>query len=278
MSEDQPPSFTRFDAVLWSAGVTFAFLLTASAFFERGEDVDVVKFIGIQVAVYLLACTLFSWRRAGRNFSEVFGLRGTSPWLFLLALLLGPALFGPVETLSRITEHFAPEPVKQTEAALAAMMPKSQLHAVLLFVGVAVGGPLAEELFFRGALYTALRPLFGAVSSVWTVTLCFTLCHPQPRNWLQILLPALVLSVVRAVSGSLWAGFCTHFSFNAAQLAALWVVKGKAVAVPLSFEIGGWALTLTVLGALLFVAKKSPRAAQARAVDEVAPPAATPDA
>jgi membrane protease YdiL (CAAX protease family) len=278
LRDDKPAAFTHFDAALWSAGVTFAFLLTASAIHGRAEEIDVIKYVAVQVAVYLSACALFAWRRQGRNFSELFALRGTSPWLLLFALLLGPALVGPVETLSRLTEHFAPEPVKEIEAALSALMPKSPLHGALLFVCIAVGGPLAEELFFRGALYTALRPAFGAASSVWTVTLCFTLCHPKPRVWLQILVPALVLSILRARSGSLWPSFLAHFGFNSAQIAALWAVHGKAVAVPRPYEIGGWVLTAVLLGGSLLVARKSLRAEEARAVDEVAPPAPDPQA
>ena len=96
---------------------------------------------------------------------------------------------------------------------------------------LAVGGPLGEELLFRGAIYTALRSAFSAGSALWTASLCFTLAHPSPRDWLLILVPALVLSLVRARSGSLWPAFLTHLGFNAFQLALVWKLGGAAVEV-----------------------------------------------
>jgi membrane protease YdiL (CAAX protease family) len=273
LRDDQPPAFTHFDAALWSAGTTFALILTASLVHGPAEQVDMVKLVAVQLAVYLSVCALFSWRRPGRNFSELFALRRTSPWLLLLGLLLGPALFGPAETMGRLVEHFAPQPPAELEKAFQALMPKSPLHGALLLALVAVGGPLVEELLFRGAIYTALRPAFTAGSAVMTAALCFTLSHPKPRVWPQVMALALILSLLRARSGSLWPGYLAHASFNAAQLVALWALGGKAVAVPLRYEIAGWALCAVILAASLVLARKSPRAEEARAVDEVAPPA-----
>ena len=110
MSEEQPAPFTHFDAAIWTAGVTFVLLLVASLVHGQAERVDMVKIGAVQLAVYLLACALFSWRRPGRNFSELFAVRRTSPWLLVLCLLLGPALFGPAQTLDRVIDHFAAKP------------------------------------------------------------------------------------------------------------------------------------------------------------------------
>jgi membrane protease YdiL (CAAX protease family) len=271
LSEEPPPKFSHFDAVVWTAGVTFTFLLVAGVVHGQAEQIDSVKIAALQLAVYLSACTLFSWRREGKSFSELFALRWTSPWLLLLCLLLGPALLGPVQTLGRLVEHFAPESPEHVRDVIAALLPRDQLHAVLLFVLLGLGGPLVEELLFRGAIYTALRPGFAAASALWTATLCFTLAHPTPRDWLVILLPALVLTLVRAQSGSLWASFLAHAGFNGTRLIGLWWVKGKSIEVPVRYEIGGWALCAVLLAAVLLIARRSGLAREARAVDEVAP-------
>ena len=68
-----------------------------------------------------------------------------------------------VWTLGRLVEHFAPESPQQVQDVIDALMPRSPLHGVLLFVLLGIGGPLVEELLFRGAIYTALRPGFDAV-------------------------------------------------------------------------------------------------------------------
>src|SRR5687768_9650099 len=105
-----------------------------------------VKLVAFQLAVYLSACWLFSFSRPVRNFSELFAVRRTSPWLLVLCLLLGPALFGPAETLGRLVEHFAPESPAEIKKSLEVLLPESALHGALLVLLVAIGGPLVEEL------------------------------------------------------------------------------------------------------------------------------------
>jgi len=277
LTDEQPGPFTHVHAAVWTAGVTFVFLLVGSMVHGEAEHIDTVKIVGVQLMVYLSACALFSWRRQGRTFSELFAMRRTSFWLLLLCLLLGPALVGPTETVGRVIEHFSPQAPDRIQETLDALTPRSALHGALLVLLLSIGGPLVEELFFRGAIYTAMRPTFDVGSALWTTTLCFTLAHPTPRDWPPILLSALILSLLRAQSGSLWPGFVAHAGFNASTIAALWLLDGKQVTLPLEVEVAGWALTAVTLGGALVVAHKSQLAREARSVDEIAPPEPRPE-
>lgn len=278
MSDEQRPAagFTPFDAAVWTAGATFAFILVVSLTQDL-ENPDRVALFTVQVVVYLSLCALFAWRRPGRSFSELFALRRTSTWLLALGLLLGPALFGPAETLGRIVEKLAPPSPAELEA-MRLLLPGDRLQGVLMFVLAALAGPFVEELLYRGAIYTGLRPRYSMSVAIWTSALCFTLSHQNSRAWPAILVLALVLSTLRARSGSLWPVFLAHAGFNASQLGVFWAARGDSIEVPLVYEIGGWVLSAALLVAALLVGQRSSAAQEARRMDDTAAPSPEPEA
>jgi CAAX protease family protein len=63
-----------------------------------------------------------------------------------------------------------------------------QRLALLLTIQTIIG-PLAEELFFRGVLYAAMRSRFGGVFSAVTTSLLFAAAHllgEMPMEWLVV--------------------------------------------------------------------------------------------
>jgi membrane protease YdiL (CAAX protease family) len=266
-------SFSPFDAALWTAGVTFTLILLARLVLGDTESPDLVTGATLQILVYLLGCALFAFRRQGKNFSELFALRRTSAWLFVIALLLGPALIGPAETLGRFVEWVAPRSDAEIKASLELLLPKSIVQGTLLFALAALGGPFVEELFYRGAIYTALRPGYAVGSAIWTTAMCFTLCHPDSRVWPQILPLALVITTLRARGGSLWPPFLAHAAFNGANVGIVFAYRGELTTVPPLLEVGGWVASGLLVAAALLVASRSSLAEQARVVDESPSPA-----
>ncbi len=89
---------------------------------------------------------------------------------------------------------------------------------VLSLFGVTFA-PLFEELFFRGFLYPVLARRLGTIVAVVLTALCFGLIHaPQlGRAWAPVLVVFLVgvaLTVTRAVTKSVAAGFLMHVAYN----------------------------------------------------------------
>lgn len=86
---------------------------------------------------------------------------------------------------------------------------------------IAVLAPVAEELFFRGWLWTALRRSWGALpTALWTggIWLCLHALEGAVR--VPILVPAAVLlSLARHYGGSVRASLPVHFANNAAAVA-----------------------------------------------------------
>jgi membrane protease YdiL (CAAX protease family) len=129
-------------------------------------------------------------------------------WLFAAC---GAAL------LLRVSSHLSLRLVPSTgEAPIEAFIswPSGALTFALL--GMAV--PLAEELFFRGFVFGALRSKGVPLACMGTITL-FALAHAQQvwGNWgalLSVTLTGTVLTLLRAGSGSTLVPAVAHVLFN----------------------------------------------------------------
>ncbi len=98
---------------------------------------------------------------------------------------------------------------------------------VLLIVEICIGAPLAEEMFFRGWLWTGLRhrwptlPVASLTGALWLAThLGEGLAKP-----LFIIPMAVVLSVARARCGGIWASVLIHMANNSIAVVAVLLVQ-----------------------------------------------------
>jgi membrane protease YdiL (CAAX protease family) len=254
--------------ILWTFGVFLVFgiaLLSVVALVPRFED-DNVAAAAVQSAVFLAACSIFAARRPGRTWSETFALRRTSFWLVVCALALGIAAYLPAVGLAGLMERLWPMSDAERLAHDSWFKPRSFSHGVALFVFVAGIGVFAEELLFRGALYTGLRPEHSPASAGWITSVLFILVHGDPRFWPAMLAVAGLLALARAVSGSLWPPLFLHAGFNATALAMPFVRPGSSDP-SLALILGSAALATVFTGSTLLIARRSLSADRARKVD-----------
>lgn len=175
-------------------------------------------------------------------------LGATTPLELLVAASLGVLAHLPVGYLSALVERRFPTPVQELLTELAALTPSSPWFALGMLISVAAIVPLAEELFFRGALFTALlRGGTGWVALAVT-SLAFALAHPKPRDWAALFAVALLLGHVRRVSGSIWAAVALHAAFNATTLVIVFVTRP----VDVKPQESSW--SLSAVGAILCAA------------------------
>jgi membrane protease YdiL (CAAX protease family) len=88
--------------------------------------------------------------------------------------------------------------------------------------------PLVEELFFRGFLYPVLARRLGTSSGVIVTALAFALIHQSQLaySWgplLLLFLVGLVITVIRAFTQSVAAGFLVHVAYNSTLFVTLWI-------------------------------------------------------
>jgi membrane protease YdiL (CAAX protease family) len=96
---------------------------------------------------------------------------------------------------------------------------RTPLAAVMTGILAISFGPLMEELFFRGFLYPVVARRFGVAVGVLATSAGFGLIHAAQLGFawglvLIIFLVGLVLTIVRAKTGSVAASFVVHVAYN----------------------------------------------------------------
>lgn len=176
--------------------------------------------------VLVLPAAAFIARLYGQgDLRQALALGSATPAQLLLATVLGVLLHLPSGYLSELVERRFPTPPQKLLAELAALTPSSAVMAALMLLSVAAIVPLAEEAYFRGALFTALGRHQPAFVAIWTTSIAFALAHQEPRNWAPLLLIALVLGELRRSALSIWPGVALHASFNATTLLVVFVTR-----------------------------------------------------
>lgn len=268
------PKLRLADALIWTFAIAFGTVFALSLVIDasRAASEDLVTLGGVQIAVYLAGCALFAARRPGSSWSDLFALRPVSPLLLVVALLFGIALNFPAEWSTTLIQKYfplSPEAVAELSARLTMRSPS---HGVVLFLVAAVLGPLVEELLFRGALFTGLRPAHSPGVAVAATSILFTVTHVEPRFFLPIAVLSLLIGWLRAASGSLAPALLMHVGFNGTALAMAFA-HGQGPEKPPStaLVLGASAAALVLFVAARVLVANNPRAIDARRLDGEAP-------
>lgn len=162
------------------------------------------------------------------------------PWV--LAILAGTFLYCQLSIVLAELFHYGGE----GSSLLKGVLP-------VQILGVAVLGPLSEELIFRGGLTQGLsRRLPWKVSIVISAAL-FSVGHARPM-WPQVFFMGLVLGYLCWYTGSLGYGILFHMLYNGSAFLhniscyplLLWN-RGAGIALTLLIVAAGLALTLWAL-------------------------------
>ena len=168
-----------------------------------------VLFAGHRQALRLAQLGLYgvSWRRAG---AWVAGGTGAALGFEMLYLdLVSAAGDRGAAGLGSSVDAFAPD--------------HAPLSPLAVGVTICVLAPIAEEIFFRGFVYVALRSRLGVGAAAGLDALLFASVHYRGGDW-WIALPVvavlgLVLCLVYECVGSLYPLIAIHALFNAFYLA-----------------------------------------------------------
>ena len=82
-------------------------------------------------------------------------------------------------------------------------------------LSIAVAGPLAEELMFRGVIQTRLERAMPVWAAVVLQAVLFGVTHGTPVQMAYAFLMGLVFGLLRSRTGSILPGFAAHAAFNA---------------------------------------------------------------
>jgi uncharacterized protein len=151
-----------------------------------------------------------AWRKRG---AADLGLRPVTGRLVLLSIAAAVGLrllFFPLAAL--LTALGLPSTTMQTAFIAPVGFDLGALLGVLLFVGVLI--PIAEELFFRGALYVWLRERWGVPIATIVSSLVFGAVHGELTIGILMISLGALTAIAYQRSGSLWTSIIIHVVFN----------------------------------------------------------------
>ncbi len=138
--------------------------------------------------------------------------RSMTPGAAALGYLLGGSLMAVVIGLaSRLVHTKGKLPIEQ--------LFQNQRGALLIMVLALLGAPLVEETVFRGYIYPVLARSFGVPLGVLATGALFGLLH-APQLWgawgivALLITVGVVLTYVRARTGTVLASFLLHLGYN----------------------------------------------------------------
>ena len=205
----------RVRALLWLlfVGSLAALSLYARADGARPPDDAVYRWEtgigGIAQAVIVLA--LLYWLSIGLPRREFFALRRPNSWPRSLGLAFGALVtifFGAyaIVTIAGADDeqNLTPEGWDGSRAGAYA----------LSFGAIVLLGPLTEELLYRGAGISLLRP-YGVATAVIATAVLFGLAHGLLLSLGAFVLFGLVTALLRIRTGSIYPSLAVHVAFNA---------------------------------------------------------------
>ena len=156
------------------------------------------------------------FKRMGINLPRL--PRGLLGGIFALAIVLPLIIY--LDALVQMALQWlnkAPQPHDLLE--ILKSHPARWLKAADIFSAVALA-PLAEEMFFRGLVQTALRHLLNRPWPAVILTAAFFALVHRWWTWPQIFFLGICLGYVYERSGNLWMSVAMHAAFN---LTSMWL-------------------------------------------------------
>jgi hypothetical protein len=173
----------------------------------------------------LIGAAIYASRVHGSgSLARDFGFKVGSWWDLPVGAAVGlacqygviPLIYLPFRHVDRsLTQQLGQPAQRETAAA------HSSGSVVVIFLFLAVGAPLVEELFFRGLLLRSLLERTRPALAIPVSAVLFGLAHFEALQFGGLAVFGLVLGVLAWRTGRLGPSIGAHAAFNAAAVAAL---------------------------------------------------------
>ena len=146
-------------------------------------------------------------------------ISGVTAYIFILPFLI-IALIISILILDAIGYKPPPQPVFD-------MFFEEKRNNVILFltIFVSVLGPMIEEIFFRGFLYSAVRKRFGVLIGVLLSAGLFSTLHTNAVGFLPIMMLGILMAFLYEITGSLIASMAVHIVHNSIIVGFVFFIK-----------------------------------------------------
>ncbi len=135
-------------------------------------------------------------------------LSGITAYVFMLPILISVLILSML-LLNAMGYKFPAQPVFD-------MFLEEKRSNVILFLTIFVSilGPIIEEIFFRGFLYSAVRKRFGVLSGVLLSAALFSILHTNIAGFAPIMILGILMAFLYETTGSLVAPMAVHIIHN----------------------------------------------------------------
>jgi membrane protease YdiL (CAAX protease family) len=268
--ESEPRPVTFLAAAGWTIlqKLLFEVALGVVEAVHPGALTDIVTITAARLlAVSIVLFAMLRVHEPESSVRKVVSLRRPAVTAVALAAVVGAALALPASFIgSALAEHLPkdPEETALLEKLFTAGTPAKQ---AALFLSIVVVIPACDELFFRGALFTALkRDRRADVVVLATAAYDALLNLMSPRGMLVVFVLLVTLGWIRAAAGSVIPAIAARVAFFAV------LVGPSALGRPDVPTTKAWllgSLVAVALGVVAFGAlcRRDPRAVAARTED-----------
>lgn len=107
------------------------------------------------------------------------------------------------------------------------MFVKENRIPALLYISIFVGilGPIAEEIFFRGFMYNAVKKGIGIFPALLTTSFFFAVLHAHLVGFLPIMVLGMLLAYLYEKTGSLIPSITVHIIHNSVMISFVFLMK-----------------------------------------------------
>lgn len=165
----------------------------------------------------------FGIRRKGLDWDAV-GLRSTSWYWLSIAAVVTIIVIPIVSVITLLVLLALGQSLENPQLDFLLPGDLSLLNAFYMIILAGVVAPFAEELLFRGVLYSMLRKKWSVFPSVMLSSFVFGLIHGNIAVGLTGFLIGIVAALVFEYSKSLWTSVVVHVINNSARIALLYLL------------------------------------------------------
>ena len=115
-------------------------------------------------------------------------------------------------------EHYFGKDAKLQETVKTYQESNAVAIRVMIAISAIVVAPVAEEMVFRGYIYTATKRFSSRIFATILSSLFFGVVHFNVTALIPLVFLAIILALSYELSGSLWAPISIHALFNASQI------------------------------------------------------------
>lgn len=182
---------------------------------DKGRLVGLASILGIFVYIAAVAAIgLVAWFRGRGEWRALLAWRSFTPGGLWWGLAAGAIFYGLVAGFVIVRLY--------PEAKGWVTLPSDPIGLGALFVLAVICAPVAEELLFRGWLFTGLRARYSTGLTIFVTALLFALAHFEHTGLyaLAVFPTGLILGYARERFGSVVATIAMHSVYNGSALLA----------------------------------------------------------